>query len=78
FSESGQAKVIISKKKHSVVDFFTINLSLIGELIQRYSVPGVYFELLDEQSNSIYSTGKLNLELKQTDVVTVAGSNWYL
>lgn len=78
FSESGQAKVIISKKKHSVVDFFTINLSLIGELIQHYSVPGVYFELLDEQGNSIYSTGKLNLELKQTDVVTVAGSNWYL
>ncbi len=78
FSESGQAKVIVSKKKNGVVDFFTIDLGLIGELIQRYSVPGVYFELLDQQDNSIYSTGKLNLELKQTDVVTVADSNWYL
>ncbi len=78
FSENGQAKVIVSKKKNGVVDFFTIDLGLIGELIQRYSVPGVYFELLDQQDNSIYSTGKLNLELKQTDVVTVADSNWYL
>ncbi|KUI98054.1 methyl-accepting chemotaxis protein [Vibrio sp. MEBiC08052] len=78
FSESGQAKVIISKKKNGVVDFFTINLGLIGELIERYSVPGVYFELLDEQGNYIYSTGKLNLALKQVDTITVVGSNWYL
>ncbi|MDW6092987.1 methyl-accepting chemotaxis protein [Vibrio rhizosphaerae] len=78
FSDSGQAKVIISKKKNGVVDFFTINLGLIGELIERYSVPGVYFELLDEQENSIYSTGKSNLALTQVDTITVAGSHWYL
>ncbi len=78
FAKNGQAKIIISKKKNGVVDFFTINLGLIGELIDRYSVPGVYFELLDDQNNSIYSTSKSNLALKQTDTITVAGSNWHL
>ncbi|WP_413758035.1 hypothetical protein, partial [Vibrio vulnificus] len=55
FSESGQAKIIVSKKKNGVIDFFTIDLSLIEGLIKRYSIPGVYFELIDEQNNSIYS-----------------------
>lgn len=78
FSETGQAKVIVSKKKNGVVDFFTIDLSLIDGLIKRYSIPGVYFELLDGQSNTIYSTGKENLDLKKTDIITVADSKWYL
>ncbi|WP_138974759.1 hypothetical protein [Photobacterium damselae] len=78
FSDNSQPKIIISKKKHSVVDFFTINMGFIEGLIQRYSVPGVYFELLDEQGNKIYSTENGDLDLKQTDVVIVAGSNWYL
>ena len=78
YSETGQAKVIVSKKKNGVVDFFTIDLSLIDGLIKRYSIPGVYFELLDGQSNTIYSTGKVNLDLKKTDIITVADSKWYL
>lgn len=78
FSETGQAKVIVSKKKNGVIDFFTIDLSLIDGLIKRYSIPGVYFELLDGQSNTIYSTGKENLDLKKTDIITVADSKWYL
>ncbi|MDW6019269.1 methyl-accepting chemotaxis protein [Vibrio plantisponsor] len=78
FSETGQAKVIVSKKKNGVVDFFTIDLSLIDGLIKRYSIPGVYFELLDGQSNTIYSTGKENLDLKKIDIITVADSKWYL
>ncbi|MEF1291600.1 methyl-accepting chemotaxis protein, partial [Vibrio sp. M260118] len=78
FSDNSQPKIIISKKKHSVVDFFTINMGFIEGLIQRYSVPGVYFELLDEQGNKIYSIENGDLDLKQTDVVIVAGSNWYL
>lgn len=78
FSKSGQAKIIVSKKKNGVIDFFTINLSLIEDLIKRYSIPGVYFELIDEQNNSIYSIGRENLDLKKTDTITVANSRWYL
>ncbi|MBH9742264.1 methyl-accepting chemotaxis protein [Vibrio navarrensis] len=78
FSKSGQAKIIVSKKKNGVIDFFTIDLSLIEDLIKRYSIPGVYFELIDEQNNSIYSIGRENLDLKKTDTITVANSRWYL
>jgi len=78
FSESGQAKIIVSKKKNGVIDFFTIDLSLIEGLIKRYSIPGVYFELIDEQNNSIYSIERENLDLKKTDTITVANSRWYL
>lgn len=78
FSKSGQAKIIVSKKKNGVIDFFTIDLSLIEGLIKRYSIPGVYFELIDEQNNSIYSIGRENLDLKKTDTITVANSRWYL
>ncbi|WP_427979578.1 methyl-accepting chemotaxis protein [Agarivorans sp.] len=77
-SAEGGAQVIISKYKSGVVDFFTIDLSLIGELIERYSIPGVYFEVLDQQGQPIYSTVKVNLEAKQTDAITVANSSWYL
>jgi len=77
-SPEGGAQVIISRYKSGVVDFFTIDLSLMGELIERYSIPGVYFELFDHQGNPIYSTVKEQLEAKQTDTITVANSSWYL
>ena len=77
-SDQGAAQVIISKKKSGVVDFFTIDLSLIGVLIERYSIPGVYFEVLDSQGHSIYSTSQAHHQLKQTDTITVGESTWTL
>lgn len=77
-SAEGYPQVIISKKKNGVVDFFTKDLSFMGSLIERYSIPGVYFEVYDNQKNPIYSTLASGLEKQQAVEINIYNSSWFL
>ena len=77
-SAEGYPQVIISKKKNGVIDFFIKDLSFMGSLIERYSIPGVYFEVYDNQKNPIYSTLASGLEKQQAVEINIYNSSWFL
>lgn len=78
FSENGRPQVLISREKSGIFDFFTIDLNFIEHLIEKYSMKGIYFEVISENGKVIFST----LKSKQWDplvsIIDVEGSVWKL
>ncbi len=76
--EQGEKFLTIIKRKNNVTDFFILNLSLINELIQRFSLPGMNLELIASDGTEIVSAKTPLVYEKESKSVTILNKEWKL
>lgn len=77
-SADGRPQVMIVREKSGIYDFFTIDLGFVGDVINKYTLPGVYFEVTDASDHVVYTNLKGHNLTPREQTITAEGATWRL
>ncbi|MCG6216393.1 methyl-accepting chemotaxis protein, partial [Vibrio furnissii] len=77
-SADGRPQVMIVREKSGIYDFFTIDLGFVGDVINKYTLPGVYFEVTDASDHVVYTNLKGHNLAPREQTITAEGATWRL